>query len=230
MLKCKIRNVIIQNETNRSFYLYNVKKLILFFKRCIDIIVSLVGIILLIPLTIIIFICNLIFKENGPVFYTQERIGKNGKIFKMYKYRTMCTNSQEVLEKLLESDETKRKEWKSHKKLREDPRINKIGVFLRKTSIDEFPQFINILKGEMSLIGPRAVIDSEIEKFGLYKEKILSVKPGLTGYWAANGRSNTTYEERVKMEAYYVENFSLFLDFKILLKTVLSVMKREGAV
>lgn len=206
------------------------KKFRLFIKRVVDIIGALIGMIFLIPLTIIIFMCNLICNEYGPVFYTQERIGKNGKVFKMYKFRTMCTNSQEVLEKLLASDEDKRKEWKKNRKLQEDPRITKIGVFLRKTSLDEFPQFINVLKGEMSLIGPRAVVDGEIEKFGLYKTKVLSVKPGITGYWAANGRSNTTYDERVEMEAYYVDNFSLFLDFKIILKTVLSVMKREGAV
>lgn len=206
------------------------KKVRLFIKRIIDIIAALIGMILLIPLTIIIFICNIIFKEYGPIFYTQERIGKNGKTFRMFKFRTMCTNSQEVLERLLASDEEIRKEWKKNRKLQVDPRITKMGEFLRKTSLDEFPQFINVLKGEMSLIGPRAVIDGEIEKFGLLKTKVLSVKPGITGYWAANGRSNTTYDERVEMEAYYVDNFSLLLDLKIIFKTVLSVIRREGAV
>ena len=117
-----------------------------------------------------------------------------------------------------------------NRKLKNDPRITKIGKILRKTSIDEFPQFINVLKGEMSLVGPRAVIDGEIEKFGIYKKDILSVKPGITGYWAANGRSSTSYDERVFLEYKYVENFSIFMDVKILIKTVVSVLKKEGAV
>ena len=205
-------------------------KLTLFFKRIIDIIGSIVGIILLIPLTLIIGIANFIFGENGPLFYTHERIGKDGKKFKMYKYRSMVTDADERLEKLLEEDEELRKEFYQNRKLKKDPRITKIGKFLRKTSLDEFPQFINVLKGEMSLVGPRAVVDGEIELFGDQKEKFLSVKPGITGYWAANGRSNTTYEERVEMEVYYVDHLSILLDIKILFKTVLSVVKREGAI
>ena len=188
----------------------------LFFKRLIDIIGSLVGIILLIPLTIVVATVNLFNKDNGPIFYIHKRLGKNGQHFYMYKFRTMVNNSQEVLEKLLKEDK--------------DARITKFGKFLRKTSLDEMPQFINVLKGEMSLVGPRAVVDDEIEKFGLYKDKVLSVKPGITGYWAAHGRSNTSYDDRVQMENYYVENNSVFLDIKILFDTVISVMKKEGAV
>ena len=209
---------------------YVLKRITLFFKRIIDIIGSLIGIIILIPLTIVVGLINLIFKENGPLFYTQERIGKNGKKFKMYKYRSMIVDADKKLKKILENDEELRKEFLETRKLKNDPRITKIGKFLRKTSLDEFPQFINVLKGEMSLVGPRAVIDDEIELFGDKKEKFLSVKPGVTGYWAANGRSNTTYEERVEMEVYYAENMSLLLDLKILLKTVLSVIKADGAV
>lgn len=115
------------------------------------------------------------------------------------------------------------------KKLQDDPRITKVGKFIRKTSIDEFPQFINVLKGEMSLVGPRAVIDDEIELFGENKTIVLSVKPGVTGYWAANGRSDTSYDERVEMESYYAKNISIPLDIKILFKTVESVIKKEGA-
>ena len=209
---------------------YVLKRITLFFKRIIDIIGSLLGIIILIPLTIVVGLINLIFKENGPLFYTQERIGKNGKKFKMYKYRSMVVDADKKLKKILENDEELRREFLETRKLKNDPRITKIGKFLRKTSLDEFPQFINVLKGEMSLVGPRAVIDDEIELFGDKKEKFLSVKPGVTGYWAANGRSNTTYEERVEMEVYYAENMSLLLDLKILLKTVLSVIKADGAV
>ena len=185
---------------------------------------------MLIPLTIIVGAINLIFEENGPLFYSQERIGKNGKKFKMYKYRSMVSDADEKLAKILAEDENLRKEFLENRKLKNDPRITKMGRFLRKTSLDEFPQFINVLKGDMSLVGPRAVVDGEIELFGEQKDKFLSVKPGITGYWAANGRSNTTYEERVEMEVYYAEHMSLLLDIKILFKTVLSVLKREGAV
>ena len=202
----------------------------LFIKRIIDIIGALVGIIILIPLTAIIWILNKINKEDGPIFYAQERIGKDGKHFYMYKFRTMVNNSQEVLEKLLNENEEARKEWEENRKLKNDPRITKLGKILRKTSLDEFPQFINVLKGEMSLVGPRAVVDDEIEKFGLYKDKVLSVKPGITGYWGAHGRSNTSYDDRVRMEVYYVDHNSILNDIKILFDTVISVIKKEGAV
>ena len=209
---------------------YLTTKITLFIKRVIDIIGSLIGIVMLIPLTLIVGLINVISRENGPLFYTQERIGKNGKHFKMYKYRSMVVNAEEKLKTMLEKDEELRKEFEENRKLKNDPRITKIGKILRKTSLDEFPQFINVLKGEMSLVGPRAVIDDEIELFGNQKDKFLSVKPGITGYWAANGRSNTTYEERVEMEVYYADNMSILLDIKILFKTVLSVIKADGAV
>ena len=201
-----------------------------FFKRIMDIVGAIVGIAILIPLTIVVKIINLINKDYGPMFYSHERIGKNGKHFKMYKFRSMCMNSQEVLEKLLEEDEDPKREWEEHRKLNNDPRITRIGKILRKTSLDEFPQFLNVLKGEMSLVGPRAVIDDEIEKFGEFKNAVLSVKPGITGYWAANGRSETSYEERVEMEFYYVVNNSIFMDIGILFKTIISVVKKEGAI
>lgn len=207
-----------------------IKHINAFFKRIIDIVGAIVGITLLIPLTVVIKIVNLLNKDYGPIFYSHERIGKGGKHFKMYKFRSMCMNSQEVLEKLLKENEDARKEWEEHRKLNDDPRITKIGKILRKTSLDEFPQFINVLKGEMSLVGPRAVIDGEIEKFGEFKDAVLSVKPGITGYWAANGRSETSYEERVEMEFHYVVNNSIFMDIGILLKTVISVIKKEGAI
>ena len=201
-----------------------------FFKRIMDIVGSIVGIAILIPLTIVVKIVNVLNKDFGPLFYSHERIGKNGKHFKMYKFRSMCMNSQEVLEKLLEEDEDARKEWEEHRKLNDDPRITKIGKILRKTSLDEFPQFLNVLKGEMSLVGPRAVIDGEIEKFGEFRDAVLSVKPGITGYWAAHGRSETSYEERVEMEFHYVVNNSIFMDIGILFKTVISVLNKEGAI
>lgn len=198
-------------------------------KRAVDIIGGVCGTLLLVPLAIIIWIANKISRDNGPIFYKQERIGKNGKKFKMYKFRTMCIDSDIKLRELLEKDEKAREEWEENRKLKNDPRVTKIGKILRKTSLDEFPQFINVLKNDMSLVGPRAVVDGEIEKFGFYKNKVLSVKPGITGYWAANGRSSTTYNERVRMEATYVDRFSLILDIKIILKTFVAVLKKEGA-
>lgn len=204
--------------------------LTLFVKRIIDIIGAIVGITILIPLTAIVWIMNKVNKEDGPLFYSQERIGKNGKHFKMYKFRSMVVGADEILKKMLEEDEELRKEFEETRKLKNDPRITKIGKILRKTSLDEFPQFINVLKGEMALVGPRAVVDGEIEKFGVHKKEVLSVKPGITGYWAANGRSDTSYEERVEMETFYANNMSLMLDTEILAKTVISVVKKEGAV
>lgn len=206
------------------------KKLTLATKRLIDICGALVGIAILLPLTVVIAIINFVNKENGPLFYSQKRIGKDGKYFKMYKFRSMVVGADEILKKLLEENEDLRKEFEETRKLQDDPRITKVGRFLRKTSLDEFPQFINVLKGEMSLVGPRAVIDGEIEKFGEHKEEVLSVKPGITGYWAANGRSNTSYDERVEMETYYANNISILLDIQILFKTVISVIKKEGAI
>lgn len=216
--------IVFKKSTKYIKYINN------FFKRIMDILGAIVGITILIPLTIMVKIVNVLNKDYGPIFYSQERIGKNGKYFKMYKFRSMCMDSREVLEKLLKENEDARKEWEENRKLSNDPRITKIGTILRKTSLDEFPQFLNVLKGEMSLVGPRAVIDGEIDKFGLFKDAVLSVKPGITGYWASHGRSETSYDERIEMEYYYVVNNSVFMDIGILLKTVISVLKKEGAV
>ena len=207
-----------------------VKTINLVTKRIIDILGAIVGILLLVPLTIVVAIVNFVNGDRGPIFYFQERIGKDGEKFKIYKFRTMVVDAQERLEKLLAENEEVRKEWEENRKLKNDPRITKIGNILRKTSLDEFPQFVNVLMGTMSLVGPRAVIEDELEKFGEQKDKILSVKPGITGYWAANGRSDTSYEERVEMESTYVDEFSVWLDIKLLFKTVWSVVKKEGAV
>lgn len=209
------------------------KKTYIILKRIMDIIGALVGCLGLLPLTLGVWIANLIAKDNGPVFYTHKRIGKNGKEFNMYKFRTMCMNAHEMVkdEESLKKYFTDEQivEWKENYKIEDDPRITKVGKFLRKTSLDEVPQVFNILKGELSIIGPRPVIDEELEKYGENKEKFLSVTPGLTGYWAANGRSDIEYEERMEMELYYVDNMSLKLDIQIFFKTIISVLKREGA-
>ena len=199
-------------------------------KRFIDIIGSLVGIICLVPLTIIIWIANLIMKDNGPVFYTQERIGKNGRIFKMYKYRSMVVGADEKLKEYLEKNEEARKEYAEYKKLKNDPRITKIGAFLRKTSLDEFPQFINILKGDMSLVGPRPYLPREKEEINGFFNYIMSCKPGLTGFWQVHGRSDVTFTDRLDMDMRYYYNHNLKMDIKILKDTVVNVVKKEGAI
>ena len=204
------------------------KPIFFFIKRCIDIILSLLGLIILSPVFLLIAI--LIKKEDhGNVFYKHKRIGHMNKDIYIYKFRSM-TNKYKTFNEFYQtlSDEQKQ-EWDENFKLENDPRITKIGNFLRKTSLDELPQIINILKGDMSVIGPRPVVNDEIEKYGNQKAKFLSVKPGLTGYWAANGRSATTYEDRIKLELYYIDHCSLLLDIKIFFKTILSVLKKEGA-
>ena len=199
-------------------------------KRAIDIIVGLIGTIALIPLTIIVHIARVINHENdGPIFYKQLRIGKNGKYFEIYKYRSMIIGADKILKTYLDEHEDAKREFEENHKLDNDPRITKVGKILRKTSLDEFPQFINVLIGNMSLIGPRPIVDDEIEKYGKNRDKLLSVKPGITGYWAAYGRSNTSYNRRIKQELYYVDNFSFKLDAKIFFKTISAVCKKEGA-
>lgn len=209
---------------------YITKQLSLALKRFIDIIGALVGIILLVPITLIVFLGNRICKDKGPLFYSQQRIGKNGKIFKMYKFRSMIIGADEVLKELLEKDEEARKEYEEYKKLKDDPRVTKMGKFLRKTSLDEFPQFINVLKGEMSIVGPRAYMLKEKEEMGEAYNKIVKCKPGITGLWQVSGRSETTFDERLDIDLEYYEKFDTALDIEILLKTVTTVVKKEGAV
>lgn len=199
-------------------------------KRLIDILGGLVGCVLLVPITVAVYIARKVLKEDdGPMFYEHLRYGKDGKKFRIYKFRSMCIDADKKLKEYLEQNEEAKKEFEENHKLKDDPRITKLGKFIRKTSIDELPQFVNVLKGDMSLIGPRPIVDGEIEKYGENKDKFLSVRPGLTGYWAANGRSDITYEERMKMELYYVDNISFKLDIQIFFKTIISVIKKEGA-
>lgn len=194
-------------------------------KRIMDIILSSIALVVLSPIFAIIALAIKI-ESKGPVFFKHTRIGKEGEIIKIYKFRSMVINAEELIKKFTPEQ---MKEYKENYKLTDDPRITKVGKFLRKTSLDELPQLINIIKGELSIIGPRPVIQEELEKYGTNAQKFLSVTPGLTGYWAANGRSSTTYEERMEMELYYVDNMSLLLDLKVFLKTFGAVIKREGA-
>lgn len=213
-----------------SIYKSKVKRIIeRMFKRVIDIIGALAGIIILVPLTIGIYIANLIYGDKGPLFFTQERIGKHGKTFKMFKYRSMVVGADEKLNKYLAENEEAKKEYKEYKKLKNDPRITKIGKFIRKTSLDEFPQFINVLKGDMSLVGPRPYLTREKEDMSYYYKYIVSCKPGVTGFWQINGRSEVTFNDRMKMDMDYYRKHTVKLDVKILMKTVLKLLKKEGA-
>lgn len=198
-------------------------------KRLIDIVGALVGCIILVPITIVVAIINVLSEDNGSVFYVQERIGKNGKIFAMYKFRTMVVDADEKLKEVLKNDKEARKEYKKYKKLTNDPRITKFGKILRKTSIDEFPQFINVLKGEMSLVGPRPYLTREKEDMGKAYLPIITIRPGITGLWQTNGRSNVTFEERLNMDLEYYQKNNVSLDIEILIKTVSSVFGKEGA-
>jgi len=203
----------------------------LFFKRTIDIIGGIVGCILLIPLTGIVFLLNKINEEDdGPVFYIQERIGQNGRKFKMFKFRSMVVDADEKLERFLEENEDVRKEFKVYRKIKNDPRVTSVGKFLRKTSLDEFPQFVNVLFGDMSLVGPRPYLVREIEDMGKYYDIIIRYKPGITGLWQISGRSDVAFDERLEMDINYHKNHSFGRDLKILLKTIKYVIKKEGAV
>lgn len=199
-----------------------------FLKRSLDLFV----IICLCPFWIPVFIiCAILTKltSRGPIFYGHKRVGQNGKVIKCWKFRSMVVNSQEILEKLLAENEEMRIQWEKDRKLEHDPRITKFGKILRKTSMDELPQLINIILGEMSLVGPRPVTEPELEKYGEYKDYVLSVKPGLSGMWQISGRSDTGYEERISYDTYYIQNWSIWLDIWILIKSVWVVLLGKGA-
>lgn len=197
-------------------------------KRIGDIVCGLVGVLVTIPLAIVTKITYMIMGDFKSIFYIQQRVGKNGKIFNIYKFRSMVCNSEEVLQELLKKKSYK-EEWEASQKFENDPRVTKIGKFLRKTSLDEMPQMYNLLKGDMSLIGPRPLVVGELESHNGDNEIYESIKPGISGWWACNGRSTTTYQKRLELEYYYVENMSLKLDVKCIFGTVKSVLIKEGA-
>ncbi len=189
-------------------------------KRIIDVLFSIVGIIALIPLTIYIVVLKIIFKDKSNIFFTQKRIGKDGKIFKIYKYNTMINQSEKMLEILLKHNEKLKNEYKTNRKLEEDPRITKIGKILRERNLDEFPQFINILKGDMSLVGPRPYMEKEKRYMGKYYDEIIKVKPGITGEWQIEKESKKQFKERLEIEAVYYKKHTLKGDMRIIRKTI----------
>ena len=208
------------NEAYISFYLLT--------KRVVDIIGAFIGLLLTFPIFVLISVLYLFGENKGPIFFGQSRIGRDGKIFKMYKFRSMIVNAEAVLK----NDKALYKKYlENNYKLEpeEDPRITKIGSFLRKTSLDELPQLINVLKGDMSLVGPRPVIQEELKEYNNRLAEFLNVKPGVTGYWQICGRSDVGYPERADLEFYYIEHRGVKLDFTIIIKTVVLVLNRKGA-
>lgn len=207
-------------NTKRVFFCYNAVK------RIFDIFSATCALVIFSPIFLVLSIW-VRFDSKGPVFFGHTRIGKDGRNIKVYKFRTMVVNAQEVFNNFTEEQ---KREFEKNFKLDNDPRITKVGGFLRRTSLDELPQLVNIIKGDMSVVGPRPIVEKEKIKYGKYMDRLVTIKPGLTGFWQANGRSDTSYEERVKMDMYYIDNRSLLLDIKIIFKTVISVVKKEGAI
>lgn len=194
-------------------------------KRCIDIFVSLIALaVLLIPM-LLIALMIVIESPGGPI-YIHSRIGKNGKMLPLLKFRSMRRNADSMIETFTPEQ---KKEWEENFKLENDPRVTRVGKILRRTSLDELPQLINILKGDLSIVGPRPVVSEELERYGQNKEKFLSVTPGLTGYWQAYARSSCTYEQRMEMELYYIENANFWWDIKIMFATIGAVICGRGA-
>jgi len=198
-------------------------------KRTFDIVFSVVMLAILIPIFLVIALVVIATSKGKPV-YSHERISRGGKTFNCYKFRTMHSDADKRLEELLINNPEMQKEWHHARKLKNDPRITKVGHFLRKTSLDELPQFWNVLKGDLSIVGPRPVVKDEVIQFyGAKAKKILSIRPGLTGIWQTSGRSDTTYSKRILMDEHYVDNHSFLLDLKLVLKTIPSLFFSKGA-
>ena len=180
-------------------------------------------------LAFLVLIIAIKLDSKGPVFYRQTRIGRYGRKFYVYKFRTMVENADRILQTYLANSPELKAEWLATHKLKQDPRITRIGVTLRKLSLDELPQLWNIIIGDMSLVGPRPIVDAEVEKYGKCFNLYIQVRPGLTGLWQVSGRNDTTYEQRVELDEYYILNRSLKFDLQILLKTVFVVLRKDGA-
>ena len=218
-------DIVLLNIKNNLAYMRN--RVI---KRIFDIIM---GLIICIPAVPILILCYfwVKFDSKGPVFFNAKRIGKDGKEFTCYKFRSMYMNSDKILADYLAKNPEAKAEWDEFQKLHDfDPRVTKAGRIMRKTSLDELPQLLNVLKGEMSLVGPRPYLPREIDKMGEYYKIIISTVPGITGYWQVNGRSDVTFEGRLKMDNWYIYNWSVWIDMVLLFKTIKAVFFSKGAV
>ncbi len=198
-------------------------------KRFFDVLLSSVLFVVFLPLIPVVVFAILIVDGDG-VIYKQKRLGYRGKLFNLLKFRTMYKNGDAILEEFFKRHPEKKREWEIYRKLKDDPRVTPVGKVLRKLSLDELPQLLNVLKGDMSIVGPRPYLPEEMDSVpNDVKEKILSVKPGITGLWQVSGRNETTFEERVKLDAWYAENYNLWLDLKILWRTIFVILSGRGA-
>ena len=197
-------------------------------KRALDLLLVALALPVLLP-TFLVIAAIVRLSSEGPIFFSHRRIRKHGKFFSMWKFRTMCVNSAEVLENYLTAHPEARAEWVQSHKLKRDPRVTPFGFFLRKTSLDELPQLWNVLRGTMSLVGPRPIVAAEVEKYGEFFADYTKVKPGVTGLWQISGRSKVSYDERVQLDVRYVREWTLLGDVRILLKTLTSVVNQDGA-
>lgn len=228
-----VANVSVQGLMEENMLLVNVKNNLArpyyrFLKRVFDTVLTLAGMIVFLPIGLIIA-AFIYISDPGPILFAHRRVGQHGKEFPCYKFRSMVVNAEEALQEYLKDNPEAQEEWNRDFKLKNDPRITKIGHFLRKTSLDELPQLLNVLKGEMSLVGPRPIVQAEVEKYGEYIQDFYLVPPGITGVWQVSGRSDTTYDERVQMDSWYVHNWSVWIDIVYLVKTVTAVLQRKGA-
>ncbi|WP_418790726.1 sugar transferase [Niallia taxi] len=217
----------VKNENNVYGSIINFEEKISYklLKRVFDILLSLIGIIVLAPLLILVAIFIKIEDKNGPVIFTQIRVGKNEQEFKMFKFRSMVSNAEELLDSILDKNETEGAMFK----MKNDPRVTKIGKIIRKTSIDELPQLYNVLIGDMSLVGPRPPLKREVEEYTTYHKQRLLIKPGCTGLWQVSGRSEVGFEEMVDLDLRYIKDRSLIYDVKIIFKTFKEIFKSKGA-
>ena len=215
VISIELENLQIRNSI---FYLLT--------KRTIDFIGALVGLILLSPIMVIVAIAIKLEDPKGNIIFGHMRVGKDGKMFPCLKFRSMFSNAEEMKKNFTEEQ---KREYAETFKLKDDPRITKVGKFIRKTSLDELPQLFNILKGDMTIVGPRPIVTDELDFYGEYEDYYKAVKPGLTGLWQVSGRSDTTYDERVALDMEYVTTRNTFKDLYIIFMTVVKVLKREGA-
>ena len=197
-------------------------------KRIVDIVLALGGIILLAPLLVICYVA-VVLSSPGPALFRHKRVGFNGRKFECLKFRTMVPDAAERLQALLASDPAAAAEWAATRKLQNDPRVTAIGAILRKSSLDELPQLFNVLRGEMSIVGPRPVTEEELERYSTSVGAYLSCRPGITGLWQVSGRSTTSYEKRVACDAYYAHNWSMVLDARIIVVTIPALLSTDGA-
>lgn len=197
-------------------------------KRTVDILVGLIGTILLIPISFIVKIAFIITKDQGPLFFKQKRVGKDGNEIYIYKFRSMVVGAEDLLKELMANDPKIKEEYETNKKLANDPRITKVGKIIRATCIDEMPQFLNLLKGDMSLIGPRPYLFGEIKDIGPFFKEIVSVKPGITGLWQVSEKNDMSFKRRCKIDKYYANNPSLLLDIKIFFQTFITILCNKG--